>query len=153
MQYDEEKFRLQFQEFADPVAYPSIMIELYWDLASAFIDTVDCPFRMLNGKALVAAVNMLAAHLLIIGQRQGAGPNGSGTPGGEQGGFETSATVGDVSVAKLAPPAKDGWEWWLASTPYGQMLWALLGIIGVGGTSIGGLPEREAFRKVGGAFF
>lgn len=151
--YDDALFRAQFPEFADAVAYPPFLIEAYWDLASSFIDTTDSPCRILTGKALVAAMNMLAAHLLILGIRAGAGPSPGGTPGSEQGGFETSATVGDVSVAKLAPPAKDGWQWWLASTPYGQMLWAMLGVLAVGGLSIGGLPEREGFRKVGGVFW
>jgi hypothetical protein len=96
----------------------------------------------------------LTAHLLALGTMQTAGAGGQGqSAGGVQGGFITSATVGEVSVAKLAPPATNGWQWWLASTPYGQALWALLSVKAVGGFAIGGLPEREGFRKVGGVFF
>ena len=49
-----------------------------------------------------------------------AGAGGGSSPPTTNGGFTTGATVGEVSITKLAPPVKDGWEWWLASTSYGQ---------------------------------
>jgi hypothetical protein len=151
---DIAKFRVLFPAYKDPVAYPDLMIEMYWELATQFISADDCPYRTLSGKVLETCLYYLTAHLLALGTMQTAGAGGQGqSAGGVQGGFITSATVGEVSVAKLAPPATNGWQWWLASTPYGQALWALLSVKAVGGFAIGGLPEREGFRKVGGVFF
>lgn len=148
--YNDEIFRAQFPEFADTTKYPAAQISAYWSMASLFISSDDCPYNSLSGDRLVAALNMLTAHLLMLGIQA---RTASGTVSGKSGGFTTSASVGEVSVAKLAPPVSDGWQFWLAGTPYGQMLWALLSMLSVGGFSVGGLPEREAYRKVGGVFW
>lgn len=149
--YDESLFRAQFPEFGDATKFPSVQIEAYWDMAGLFIANDECPYNTLKGKVLATVLNMLTAHLLTLG-RQAVGIGGA-APGANQGGFTTSATIGEVTVAKLAPPASDGWEWWLASTPYGQMLWALLQLKAVGGFSVGGLDERGSIRKAGGVFW
>lgn len=149
--FNEALFRAQFPAFADPVKYPSAQIEAYWDMATLFISADDCPYNTLSGKTLATALNMLTAHLLFLGLSTPAAAGGR--QGVTQGGFTTSATVGEVSVAKLAPPVSDGWQFWLAGSTYGQMLWALLSMLSVGGFSVGGLPERDGFRKVGGVFF
>ncbi|QQO38565.1 hypothetical protein [Pseudomonas phage TH15] len=152
--FDEHKFRTLFPEFADQAAYPDVRLQMYFDIACEFISDRDSPYRILNGKALEACLYLLTAHLLSLSTMQVQGAAGGGvTAGGTQGGFITSATVGEVSVAKLAPPAKNGWQWWLSGTPYGQELWALLSVKAVGGFYIGGLPERQGFRKVGGTFW
>lgn len=148
--YDDTLFRAQFPAFADQNKYPSVVIDAYWDMAAIFIANDESPYNTLHGKLLSTALNMLTAHLLVLGDQSKS--MGGKSPGSKQGGFTTSASVGEVSVAKLAPPATDGWEWWLSSTPYGQMLWALLQLKSVGGLSVGGLPERDSFRKVGGVF-
>jgi hypothetical protein len=148
--YDDALFRAQFPEFADTTKYPVLMIDAYWDMATMFISAADCPFNTLSGKRLATALNMLTAHLIVLGIA--AKGKAGKTPGSKQGGFTTSATIGEVSVTKLAPPAATAWEWWLSQTPYGSMLWALLDMLSVGGFSVGGLPERDAFRKVGGIF-
>lgn len=64
----------------------------------------------------------------------------------------TSASEGSVSVGMMAPPAKNGWQFWLSSTPYGVQLGALLGVASAGGVFIGGSEERAAFRKAGGVW-
>jgi hypothetical protein len=51
-----------------------------------------------------------------------------------------------------APPAANAWQYWLNTSPYGMQLLALLQAKGVGGLYVGGLPERDAFRKVYGVF-
>lgn len=71
---------------------------------------------------------------------------------GQATGVGQSATVGAVSVSMVPPPIKSGFQYWLASTPYGMQLWALLNVKGAGGLYVGGLPEKTAFRKVGGIF-
>jgi hypothetical protein len=47
---------------------------------------------------------------------------------------------------------KDGLEYYLSGSVYGQMLWAMLNVASAGGVYLGGLPERRAYRKVGGVF-
>lgn len=149
MEYDDASFRAMFPEFSDTIKYPAVMIEQYFDLATIFISSDGSPCTGLSGKTLRAALNYMTAHLMVLSLQQSA----AGSATSNQGGFETSASIGEISVSKLAPPAKDAWQYWLYQTPYGQALMALLGALAAGGLSVGGLPEREAFRKVGGVFF
>ena len=72
----------------------------------------------------------------------------SGAPGGAV----VSASQGSVSASFAAPPVKTGMQYYLSSSPYGRMLWANLCVSMAGGDYVGGLPERRAFRKVGGTF-
>lgn len=148
--FDEANFRAMFPEFSDAAVYPSAVLAGYWSMAGLFISSSECPYSTLSGDQRAAALNMLTAHLLMLGIQA---RTKSGLVSGKSGGFTTSASVGEVSVAKLAPPVSDGWQFWLSGTPYGQMLWALLSMLSVGGFAIGGLPEREGYRKVGGVFF
>lgn len=149
MQYDDASFRAQFPEFSNTTDYPEAMISGFWDVATMFISDSDNPCSILNGNARRGALNMLTAHLMTLSAQQTQGPAGAGQ---SQGGYETSATIGDVSVGRMAPPTKNGFQFWLTQTPYGQQLWALLALKAVGGWSVGGLPERKGFRKVGGVF-
>lgn len=152
MAYDDVLFRVQFPEFTDPTKYPAPMLTMYWSMASRFLAVDGSPCAMLSGDDAALALNMMTGHILAL-WKMNADSAAGGNPGSEQGGFETSASIGEISVSKLAPPVKGAWDWWLAQTPYGQMLWAFLSVMSVGGLSVGGLPEREGFRKVGGVFF
>jgi hypothetical protein len=149
MAYDDAAFRAQFPEFTDPVLYPAAVFSSLWTIATNFISAPGCPLNFLTGNSYPIALNYMTAALWVLSNQQ----NQPGqTPGSNQGGFETSATIDKISVTTLAPPATNMWTWWLAQTPYGQALAALLQLKAVGGTSVGGLPERLAFRKVGGIF-
>jgi len=151
--YDDASFRLMFPAYADPVKYPTATIAAYWNMATLFISATDCPYNTLSGETLQAALNMLCAHLLFLAGQAATATGASSAATTKMGGFTTSASVGEVSVAKLAPPATNAWQWWLAGSPGGQMLWALLSLLAVGGFTVGGLPEREGFRKAGGVFW
>lgn len=148
--YDDALFRAQFPEFADTTKYPAALLSAYWSMATSFITASGSPCGALGASGLPLALNYMTAHLYVLAQLQAAAAGG---PGSSQGGFETSASIGEVSVATMAPPAATMWQWWLAQTAYGQALAALLSVLAVGGTSVGGLPERYGFRKVGGVFF
>lgn len=150
--FDVDLFRQQFPEFADTTTYPTPMLQMYWTLANQFIATDGGPCAMLEGDSAALALNMMTAHILSLWKQNADAAGGAGA-GTDQGGFQTSASIGEISVSKLAPPVKGAWDWWLAQTPYGQALWALLGVKSVGGLSVGGLPEREGFRKIGGVFW
>lgn len=151
MSLDYEKFRIKFPQFADQVKFPDTTLQVFYDMACEFIESQDSPCRVLNGSKLELALEYMTAHLLCIAADQQVSV--SSGDGVEQGGFVTGATIGDITVNKVAPPASDGWEYWLSSTPYGMALWALLQALAVGGFSFGGLPEREGFRKIGGVFW
>lgn len=91
---------------------------------------------------------LLTAHMLALNGLGGAGD----TPGAI--GSIASATIDKVSVSFAQNPgASDSWSFWLASTPWGRQLAALLARCRAGSSGyVGGLPERAAFRSVGGIF-
>jgi len=135
-------FRQAFPAFASTVLYPDATITLRWGEATVYLGDLDgC---LLSGAGLQAALNYLTAHLLasfdIIARGQ--------TPG-----VITDSAVDKVRVSLAPPPTRDGWQWWLATTPYGVQLWALLIAKSAGGWYVGGSPERAAFRRVGGRFW
>ncbi len=100
---------------------------------------------LLNGDALQLALNLMTGHLTQIAAMLVADPGA--VVGPVQG-----ATEGSVSLNLVPTPATDGWQYWLASTPYGQQLWALLMVKSAGGTFVGGSLERASFRQAGGGF-
>lgn len=118
----------------------------YWTMANGYI----AESFALTGDRLQLALNLMTAHLAqsfqIINGPSGNGAGGS-TPGVVIGGSE-----GSVSASMAPPPTKSGWQYWLATTAYGQQLWALLQIRGAGGFYIGGSLERASFRKAGGVW-
>jgi hypothetical protein len=148
MDYNDATFRAMFPEFVNAATYPAATIQIFWGLAQNFIVIPSCPAgAFLNGNNAAAALNYMTAHLYALSLAQ---TSSGQTPGSVQGGYEVSATIDKISVQTMAPPADNMWKWWLSQTPYGQALAALLSVLSVGGTSVGGLPERQAFRKVGG---
>lgn len=142
-------FRTAFPAFSDPVKYPDARIQANWDLAVAYLGDADgC---LLNGDAKQAALNFLTAHLLYLSDLTGHGGGGASV-GGAAGGVLTGAQVDKVQVQFAPPPFKNGWDWWLMQSPYGSQLQALLRMKSAGGWYVGGLPERDAFRRVYGGF-
>lgn len=89
------------------------------------------------------AIYLMAAHLLQLTANAARK-----LPGGQI----TSASIDKVTVTVAQAPGSDSYTYWLNGTPYGQQLAALLARCASGGTSVGGLPERAAFRNVGGLF-
>lgn len=138
---DIAQFRAIFPAFANDVLFPNVRIQANWDLATAFIPAYDGV--LLNGPGLQAALNFMTAHLLASSVLLAAGQTSV---------VVTGATIDKVSVSMAPPPTKSGWQWWLATTPYGVQLWALLSLRSAGGYYIGGMPERYGFRRVGGGF-
>jgi hypothetical protein len=138
-------FRILFPQFADPTAFPDVKVSANFDMATGYVsaDTYgDMPVA-----ARTQALNLMTAHLLALGVII-AQNNYSG-----QVGIVTGATVDSVAITLAAPPSGSSqWKWWLNTTPYGAQLVALLEAQSVGGFFVGGLPERSAFRKVGGIF-
>lgn len=139
--FDIAAFRFSFPQFANPAAFPDISLIGYWDAAICYISPND--YGYLNGASRARAINLMTAHLAALGVL---------ILSGQQSGFVTNSAIDKISVAMQAPPSKNMWQYWLSSTPYGLQLSALLSQKGVGGLYTGGLPERDAFRKVYGVF-
>jgi hypothetical protein len=139
--FDVTLFRTQFPQFADETAFPDSTLQSFFDVATCYVS--DCDSGRLNGDCRLRALNLMTAHLVVISDLAAAGK----TPK-----FVTSSKVGSVSVSTQPPPNTNQWQWWLNLTPYGMQLLALLQASSIGGFYIGGLPEKAAFRKVGGVF-
>lgn len=139
--FDVALFRERFPAFADSVLYPDPVLQSYWNTAACIISPQN--YGCLTGDCRAQALMLLTAHLAQLATNI---QNGI-TPG-----VITSASVDKVSVSMMQPPAIDQWGWWLAQTPYGAQLWAMLSVAAAGGLYIGGRPERSAFRKVYGRY-
>lgn len=137
---DIQVFRTQFPAFKDDNVFSDAFIEEWGKLAEHYLKES----WALNGEVFKHALHLMSAHLVFTSSKA---MQNNGTSGAIQ-----SASEGSVSVSFTAPPARNGWEFWLSSSPYGVQLWALLNQAGSGGLYIGGLPERKAVRKVGGVF-
>lgn len=144
IQIDIPVFRTIYQQFLSPIAFPDALIQAQFDMATGYISPNE--YGCMTTAVRTQALYLMTAHLLALGVIIAAG-NYTGRPGVLQG-----ATIDKVSVTLQPPPLRSQWAWWLNLTPYGAQLLALLDMQSVGGFYVGGLPERSAFRKVGGIF-
>ena len=141
--FDVAAFRVQFPAFNQTVCYPDAILSGYFDLATGFISAEDNCCFMLSGAKRVQALNLMTAHIADLFRQMGEGQ----TPG-----VMTQATIDKVSVTVKPPPDQSQFQYWLSTSPYGQMLNALLAVASVGGFYVGGIPERNAFRRGYGGF-
>ena len=137
-------FRALFPQFANATAYPDAALEIQFGMATGYVspDT----YGDMTEATRTNALYLMTAHLLALGVII-AQNNYSGQVGVVQG-----AVVDHVQITLTPPPVKSQWQWWLNTTPYGAQLLGLLDAQAAGGFYVGGLPERAAFRKVGGIF-
>lgn len=139
-------FRQLFPEFADAAAYPDAVLQARWDNeATSFVSPEIC--GDLSATKRGYAVQLALAHVLRLSKVIAQAGAGVGMTG-----VVTGATIDKVAVTLAPPPARGEWGHWLAQTPYGQQLSALLAAASAGGFYAGGNPERAAFRKVGGVY-
>ncbi len=138
--FNQALFIEQYPEFAVQSVQSSL--PGYWTIANSYVDNLDS--FLLNGADLQLALNLMTAHIAKVFQLIGLGKTSV---------IVTGASEGTVSLTAAPPPALDGWKWWLGTTEYGKMLWALLDAKASGGAYVGGRPERSAFRKVFGGFW
>ena len=131
-------FRANFPLYADDALYPDALLLAQYEIGKCYIADNDCT---MGEKCREYALQSMLAHLLYIRDQVNSGNNV---------GVITQASEGDVSVSLATPAVNDEWHYWFNSSPFGRELVALLGVQSVGGFYAGGLPERAAFRKVGG---
>ncbi|CAB4132155.1 Protein of unknown function DUF4054 [uncultured Caudovirales phage] len=135
-------FRAAYPAFSDVVKFPDVMLNAMYQNAGNYISQNDSTSG-LNGAMLDYALQLMTAHLLQSSVLIASGQTSA---------IVTSSSVGSVSVSIMPPPVKSAFGYWLATTAYGQQLRGLLSVQSAGGWSVGGSPERSAFRKVGGMF-
>lgn len=136
-------FQQQCPEFASTPDEATLMI--YFDMALPMAnDGADSWCGGFSGSSLDLILNLLTAH---IAKQQALIAEGQTAV------IVTGSTIDKVSVSLLAPPVKNMFQYWLATTPYGQQVLALARARFAGGFYMSkGLPERQGFRKVGGTF-
>lgn len=143
--FDPAAFRKLFPVFKDVGCFPDAVLQGWFTTACLYVSNQDSACFVVNGDTRAYALNLMTAH---VGFMWKAAANGEPT------GIVTQATIDKITVAVKAPPIQDGsmLQFWLAQSPFGQQLLALLGMKAAGGLYIGGLPERYGFRRVGGGF-
>lgn len=140
--FDVASFRAQFIEFANVATYPDAALTGYWDMGTNYISDVDSVYG-LKDSSLQLALNLMTAHLAKSFSLLNAGQVSVVVAGSSE---------GSVSVSLVPPPVKNAWQWWLATTPYGAQLRALLSVLSTGLPYVGGGLERASFRKAGGVW-
>lgn len=136
--FNDQNFRALFPPYSSTSAFPSSVLQLYWDTATAYInDRLNCSGGLKPAQQTLA-LNLMTAHLTYLTQLSNSG---------QAGGITTAATVDKVSVTLQPPPEVNQWQWWLNQSPYGQELLALLQIAAVGGLYIGGFPTAYSLRR------
>lgn len=113
-------FRTAFPEFP-ATAYPDALCNRFLIMAQSYCSTKN--FRI-KPETRILLIQLMTAHLITLAKIDPTTHTESGR--GEITGFETSASVGGVSVSLQAPISKDAFEQWIQSTGYGQQYWALL---------------------------
>lgn len=141
--FDPAYFRKAFPAFGNDTCFSDEQLQMWFDIASAYISVQDNACFMLHGPQRVAALNLMTAHMGFLFNLAATGE----TPQ-----ILTSATIDKVSVTVEPPESNSQFQWWLNTSPYGQQLLALLMMVTAGGIYVGGLPERAAIRRVGGGF-
>lgn len=140
IQFNEQNFRALFPQFSNIQSFPSSLLNLMWNNATAYLSNqTTCGwYRGMNLNQQTLALNYMTAHLMAIGVIIGQ----QGTPG-----IVTNATIDKISVTMQPPPEKNQWQWWLNQTPYGSQLLALLQVAAAGGRMYNGFPVYGAFRR------
>lgn len=135
-----------FQLYA---AYAQPLLQLYWDNAIVYMsDVANC--GNLQDEKREYAIQLLMSHLIFVTNIANTGTGaggGAGTGAGTVPFQMQSATIDKVSVSVTPPPNKNQFQWWLGTSPFGQMLLALLQIVSVGGNYYPGSFGRMGFRR------
>lgn len=118
--YTDQAFRDQFPQFENTTIFPPAQLEGWWNMGTAYINIDNnYPWNFKTGQ-LQLAIDLMCAHLAASFTMINAGIPTV---------VVTGTTEGSVSVSLTPPPTKTAFDWWLATTPYGSQLRALLRIV------------------------
>ena len=119
--YDDVNFRNQFPAFENTTLFPPAQLEGWWDMGTAYIN-IDSNYPWnFKTKQLQLAIDLMCAHLAASFTLINKGIPSVVVIG---------TTEGTVTVSMQPPPNKTAFGWWLATTPYGSQLRALLRVVG-----------------------
>lgn len=150
--FNDEAFRAKFPAFASVTQYPAAVLAGYFDMAGTMISRWDnC---LVHGEQLQLALELVTAHIvaLMLNPNPAAAGSGDQPSVPQVGGVLQAASIDKVSVSIMAPPVRDGYDYWFNQTPYGQQYLALITVMTAGGLYVGGMPESIGFRRVGGLY-
>lgn len=134
--FDYAQFIALFPAFSNPVVYPEVTLEQYWQTATYYVsDIAFC--GSLRGEKRQYAIYLMMAHLIYLADLIATGQ----VPTLVQG-----SSIDKISVTLTPPKLPNQFSWWLNTTPYGMQLYALLQVYSVGGFYIGGSPVLGSFR-------
>ena len=141
--YDDAAFRDQFPQFENTTIYPPAQLEGWWNMGNAYINVDNTYPWNFKSKQLQLATDLMCAHLAASFTLINKGIPSVVIQGSSE---------GTVNISMTPPPVKSAFGYWLATTPYGAMLRALLKTVANVGLYIGGSQENAGFRKAGGVF-
>lgn len=141
--YDDTAFRNQFPQFENTTLFPPAQLSSWWDMGNAYINIDNNYPWNFKSKQLQLAADLMCAHLAASFSLIN-----TGTPSV----IVQGSSEGSVSVSLVPPVARSAFGWWLATTPYGSQLRALLRVVANVGLFVGGSLENQAFRRAGGVF-
>jgi hypothetical protein len=116
--YNDVNFRNQFPAFENTTIFPPAQLGGWWTMASAYININNT--RPWTPVQLQLAVDLMCAHLAASFTLINAGIPTVVVIG---------TTEGSVTVSMQPPPTMTAYGWWLATTPYGAQLRALLRVV------------------------
>lgn len=132
--YNDDTFRKMFRALDNAAIYPQVILQMYWDQAGTIISNTSYGFLAAQGGPM--AMNLMTAHLAALSQM---------IANGEVPQIATGASIDKISVTLEAPPTKSMFDWWLATTPYGMQLLAMMGVASAGGFYTPGSIGRAGF--------
>lgn len=136
-----QSLREAFPEFADTALYPDGYIQRFLTQATAYIKTKN--FRI-DPSVRILAIQYMTGHLMTL-----SAVNAQGMPNADSqtaGSTVVSAHIHDVSVSIQAPIARDAFEQWIQTTPYGKSYWALMSANNPTGNFYVGTPRAYGIR-------
>lgn len=133
-QFPIDKFKIMYPMFKD----------VNDDLIGYVADDALCYMNGCGGDCFEQLWLLLVAHMLHLRKQSETGSSQSGAI--------VSAAIDKVSVSFAAPPSGSDAKHWFNLSPFGQQYLVLQKRCGSPVFYVGGLPERSAFRSVGGRF-
>ena len=118
--YDDVNFRNQFPAFENTTLFPPAQLEAWWTMGTAYINIDNQYPWNFKTKQLQLAIDLMCAHLAASFTLIN-----NGVPSV----IVTGTTEGTVQVSMEPPPTTTAFGWWLATTPYGSQLRALLRVV------------------------
>src|SRR5271166_3490333 len=99
--FDVTAFRAAFAAYANATLYPDATLQMYWDMATCYIDP-NGNYGWLQGTCRQTALNLMTAHLVYTAGLIAAGQTSI---------LVQTATIDKVSVGLTPPPVKTNWQW------------------------------------------